>query len=229
MRASRVAMWFSWRIATRTCLRFRDGVAGTGLHRLPQADCAGRLLRQAGRCAALVPQARGRSWGPLGSAAAQRGKASSCSPTRRTLPTGSARRRGSRLGNRRQGAARRRRGRRAPARRLRGGGVSPRPTPQARASGSSLATHRPKSNRVQRAGWRHLPARGVPRWKRGTEGVGAPVFMSAWPGVHPGQAPARRPAGKKGAVCSSRSAAVRSRCSPPVALGDEQAAALYRA
>lgn len=124
---SRAAMWFSWLIATRTCLRFRDGVTGTGLHRLPQAVGAGRLLKQADRRAASVPQARGRSGGRSAaerSAVAQRGKASSRSPTRRTLPTGSARRRGSRLGNRRQGAARRRRGSRAPARRLRGGGVA---------------------------------------------------------------------------------------------------------
>jgi len=188
---------FSWLIATRTCVfvtASRKRVR-TGCRRLSVSDgCSGKPVGAAAR----EPKARGRSGSRSAaerSAVAQRGKASSRCPTRRTLPTRSARRRGSRLGNRRQGAARRRRGSRAPAWRFRGGGVARAPEPQARARGSRQAQHCPQPNRVQRAGLRLLPARGVPRWKRGTEGVGAPYSRAHCrasspdkppPGVQPG-------------------------------------------
>lgn len=66
-------------------------------------------------------------------------------------------------------------------RRFCAGGVAPRP--HAAGAGKRVTQAR-SAGRVS-----CLPARGVTRWKRVTEGVGAPVFQSTWPGIQPGQTP----------------------------------------
>lgn len=170
----------------------------TGLHWLPQAVCVGRLFRQADRRAAREPKARGRSGGRSAaerSAVAQRGKASSRSPTRRTQPTGSARRRGSRLGNRRQGAARRRRGSRAPVRRFRGGGVARAPSAAGAGkrlkSGEALTAAQPRpAGRVETLARAWSAPLEVGRGRGGGAGIRAHDRASSPgkppPGVQPG-------------------------------------------
>jgi len=66
---------FSWLIATRTCLRFRDGVTETGPHWLPQAVCVGRLFRQAGRRRSSGAKSTRAEREPLGSGAKRSGTA----------------------------------------------------------------------------------------------------------------------------------------------------------
>ncbi len=151
--------------------------------------------------------------------AVRRGKAFSRSPASRTLPTGSARRGGSRAETT---------GRATPVAAVGGTprrdgsawGRSPRPRKQkARASGSAQTRPACRAETLARAF--SGPRSGIPK------GRGRRYLKAHDRASSPGKHPDRRPAGGKGVVSFSRLAAVRSPCSVPVALGHEQLAALY--
>lgn len=151
--------------------------------------------------------------------AVRRGKAFSRSPASRTLPTGSARRGGSRAETT---------GRATPVAAVGGTpkrdgsawGRSPRPRKQkARASGSAQTRPACRAETLARALSATLKAWSEGRGRRHSLRVGRGVQ----PQPESGSASSR---GKR-TVPASRRAAVRSPCSIPVARGDEQLAALY--
>jgi hypothetical protein len=117
----------------KTVAALPPGVAATpqvavshlALRCLLQAVSVGRLLASRRRAATL--HAMWRSWGPLGSEAAQWGQASSRSPAERTWPTRSRRCRGEPHRNRRQLEERRRSDSRPQASAVLCGGQRPAP------------------------------------------------------------------------------------------------------